>query len=293
MQGKSFTRPCGLCLAILLGLAGLPARSQTAFYIPKSLITPVHTHQGELHLSVGRGGGYDANVSYAFSRHFAAFATGTLKQQTEARPSLFGGNTYDITRNDYALKAGVGVFKLTRSRVFHLLESYAGLGMYRANNYVFNREHPEWGRDYTQARFWNVFWQLQASSKFGRAEFTAAVRLAYSRYPHLYTWETDKGADVWDRYENLGFYTVDPVVGKSLVLGRLKLNLQAGLSIVLDKARATEVSSRPSSSGIIVTAERKSIPHLLGAVLFRGAVQYNFDLRKAENRARPAIGARE
>jgi|GEM_PF-2798401 len=268
---------------MVLFLAGRPAWSQAAFYIPKSLITPVHTHQGELHVSLGRGGGYDANVSYAFSKHFAAFATGTLKQQTEARPSIIGGDTYDITRDDYAIKGGIGVFKPTRSRVVHLLESYAGVGTYRADNVVFNRERPEWGRDYTRARFWNAFWQFNASSKFGRGEFTAAVRLAYSRYTQLQTRDSYKGGETLD-YENLGFVTVDPVISQSIVFGGFKMNVQYGFSVLLKDAVATEVRTRAAPGGPVITAEEKPIEHLMGAVLFRLSLQYNFDLRKAGNK---------
>ncbi len=111
MQPNQFTRLSGLRLATVLLLAGHPAWSQTAFYIPKSLITPVHTHKGGLHVSLGWGGGYDANVSYAFSDHFAAFVTGTLKRQTEARVSFIGPSTHDITHNDYVLKGGRRLFQ--------------------------------------------------------------------------------------------------------------------------------------------------------------------------------------
>jgi hypothetical protein len=280
MPFRCFTRLPGLLTGLILVLTGYPARSQTAFYIPKSLITPVHTHQGELHVSLGRGGGYDANVSYAFSDYFAAFATGTLKQQTETKPNLFGRDHYAITRNDYALKGGIGVFKSTRSRLVHLLESYAGVGVYKADNYVFNRDHLERGRNYTQARSWNVFWQFNASSKFGRGEFTAAVRFAYSRYPHLRTWKSYAGGETYD-YENLGFATVDPVIGQSIVFGRFKMNMQYGLSVLLKEARATEVRTRPAPGGPLITAEKVTITHLMGAVLFRVGLQYNFDLRKA------------
>lgn len=159
----------------------------------------------------------------------------------------------------------------------HLLESYGGLGFYRVNNYTYNREHPERGRDITQARSWNAFWQVQASSKFGRAEFTAAVRLAYSRYPHLRNWHTSEGDEY--NYENLGFFTVDPALSQSIVFGRFKMNMQYGLSLLLKEAVATEVRTRYAPSPII-TAEEKPITHLMGAVLFRVGLQYNFDLRK-------------
>lgn len=279
MQCNPFTRRCRLLLALAWGVATHAAQAQTAFYIPKSLITPVHTHKGELHVSLGRGGGYDANVSYAFSKYLAAFAAGTIKQQTEGITSIPASNDYLRTRDDYVLKAGIGVFKPTRSRLVHILESYAGGGNYNAYNYTYNEKRPVWGRSYTQAQSWNVFWQFNASSKFGRGQFTAAVRFAYSWYPHLQTWEGAKGGETFD-YKHLGFFTVDPVISQSLVLGRFKVNMQYGFSALLKEPKATEVRTRPAPGGPRITAEEKPIQHLMGAVLFRAALQYNFDLRK-------------
>jgi hypothetical protein len=280
MPFRRFPRLPGLLTGILLAVTGHSALSQTAFYIPKSLITPVHTHRGELHVSLGRGGGYDANVSYAVSDRLAAFATGTLKQQTEGITSIPASNGYARTRDDYALKWGIGVFRPTRSRLVHLLESYAGVGITKADNHTFRRDRPELGKSFTESRSWNVFWQFNASSKFGRGEFTAAVRFAYFRYPHLRAWKTYMGGDTYN-YQNLGFATVDPVISQSIVFGRFKMNLQYGLSVLLKEARATEVRTRPAPGGPLLTAQKVPVTHLMGAVLFRVGLQYNFDLRKA------------
>jgi hypothetical protein len=282
MLGKSLTRLSVLCLAVVLLLAGRTARSQTAFYIPKSLITPVHTHKGELHVSLGLGGGYDANVSYAFADHFAAFVTGTVNTRTAALPNLFGRTVYDINRNDYALKGGVGFFTATPSRLVHFVESYAGLGTYKVDNYVYERERPELGKDYTQARFWNVFWQVQAGRRKGRRESAVALRLAYARYPHFRFRNAYEVGEY--RYENLSGVTLDPVMSQSFVLNRFKINLQAGASIQLGTGRGTEVRTRDSPAGPVVTTEAIPLIKPLKAFLCRLALQYNFDLRKAGNK---------
>ena len=262
--------------------AGRPARSQTAFYIPKSLIMPVHTHRGELHASLGLGGGYDANVSYAFTGHFAAFATGTVNARTAALPSLFGPYVYNINRNDHALKGGVGFFTAIPSRLVHFVESYAGLGTYKVDNQVYNRERPESGRDYTQARFWNVFWQVQAGRRKGRRESAVALRLSYARYPRFQFRDAYQAGDY--RYENLSGFTLDPVMSKSFVLNRFKVNLQAGASLQLGTGRGTEVRTRDSPAGPVVTTQAIPLSKPLQTFLCRLSLQYNFDLRKTGNK---------
>ncbi len=62
------------------------------------------------------------------------------------------------------------------------------------------------------------------------------------------------------------------------------MNVQYGFSLLLKDAVATEVRTRPAPGGPLITAEEKPITHLMGAVLFRLGVQYNFDLRKAANK---------
>jgi hypothetical protein len=98
--------------------------SRKAIYIPKALLIPLHDQQQQVHTSVGVGGGYDVNLSYAFTNHLAVFVTGTLNKGTKKRIGLFG-DRYNIVKDDYALKYGLGYFKSIKS-FFNILETYAG-----------------------------------------------------------------------------------------------------------------------------------------------------------------------
>src|SRR5665647_1240211 len=110
MEGiKTITPKFFLHLLFLIIFIPIQAYSQRDFYIPKALLIPVHTHNQELHVSLGFGGGYDANISYSFSKHIAVFATGTLNKGAYNRTSLFG-DKYKIIKDDYTLKGGAGYF---------------------------------------------------------------------------------------------------------------------------------------------------------------------------------------
>lgn len=109
-----------LLLTLVLLVSSKAALSQDEYYIPKALIIPVHTHKQELHLSLGKGGGYDANISYALSKHLAVFTTGTLNTGTLRRMS-FSGDRYMIQKNDYAVKGGIGYFFTTDHKLMIIL----------------------------------------------------------------------------------------------------------------------------------------------------------------------------
>src|SRR5215213_8676037 len=74
---------------ILINFLPVKGFSQKDFYIPKSLIIPAHTDPQQVHISLGIGGGFDANISYAFNKHLVLFTKGTLNKGTYTRTSLF------------------------------------------------------------------------------------------------------------------------------------------------------------------------------------------------------------
>ncbi|TMI77739.1 MAG: hypothetical protein E6H10_18440 [Bacteroidetes bacterium] len=213
--------------------------AQKEFYTPKALITPVHDKKNQLHISAGRGGGWDLNVSFSVSNHLAIFASGTFDKGTKKRISLFG-DRYNLEKNDYALKAGFGFFsKPAKTRHYNVVEAYGGVGFYRVRNYSYFIHDYE-SIDSTIADFWNVFLQINVCRKENKQELTLALRLAYNKYTDMefftYHFSTNT-SDPRDVYKNLWGVTADPVVAYSYKIKALKFNAQLGLSLPLTRAK--------------------------------------------------------
>ena len=159
----------------LFGSASIFAQKE--YYIPKALIIPIHDQKNQLHISAGRGGGYDLNLSYTVTNHLALFTAGTYDRGTKKRLMLLGGHN-NIKKDDRVLKAGLGLFY--KCGPHGILETYAGAGYYSVKNYwYFDIEYPG---DGTWANFWNVFSQINISAEGAKHEWTAALRLSYNKY---------------------------------------------------------------------------------------------------------------
>lgn len=256
------------------------AFSQKDYYIPKALIIPVHTHKQELHFSLGRGGGYDANLSYALTKHLAIFTTGTLNTGTYRRRSLWG-DRFDIEKSDYAVKGGVGYFSTTNHKLINIIESYAGYGSYKVDNYwYFTGEKGNSGYQ-TKARFWNVFWQLQATHKVKRHEFTGALQLAYNKYNSFQYKDVGHREHLRTTLDGLWGLTIGPIISYAYLVQNLKFNIQAGGSTSLNApVTLKEMYYRKQGSQIIATPPPGITKIGIGAPFGRLSIQYNFDLRR-------------
>jgi len=242
--------------------------AQKEFYIPKALITPVHDQKNQCHISAGRGGGWDLNMSFSMSHHFALFTSGTFDKGTKKRVTLFG-DRYNLKKDDYALKAGLGWFhKTDKKRFSRVFEVYGGVGSYRVRSYGYFIDYSE-SIDSTIADFRNVFLQINISRIEKKQELTFAMRLAYSKYLrmeffsyNLYT----NASDPKSEYSPLWGVTADPAIAYSYKISELKFNAQFGLSLPLTRAKIIHPAGYDYVS--------------LATILGRIAVQYNFNFSK-------------
>lgn len=255
--------------------------SQKDFYTPKSLIIPVHTHQGELHTSLGFGGGYDANISYAFNNHMAVFATGTLNKGRYQRLCILEGK-YKIHKDDYAVKGGIGYFtRVNNSRnKFNILETYIGYGNYKVDNYWYWPDDISLGYSYTKAKFWNIFWQVNLTKIYNRRSTTLALRLAYSKYKDLQFWDAPELYNTKSRYEKLRGVTIDPVISHSCHIKRFKINIQAGVSYPLSSAAVDQIDTYTFQNQT-TTARVDNVKTKIGLFSLVGKIslQHNFDFK--------------
>jgi hypothetical protein len=266
-----------LLLGVALLIGGKGGWAQNHYYIPKSLIIPVHTQKQELHVSLGSGGGYEANVSYALANHLAVFTSGTFKKGTIRRSGLTG-DRLKYHKDDYVLKGGIGYFRATNHSFINFVESYLGVGNYKVDNYRYFVDQISLGESFTQARFWNAFWQVQATNKTPKSERTAALRLSYSRYSDLQFWDNHPNVRfIKSRYEGLWGVSLDPVVGYSYLLHGFKLNLQAGLSIPLTWVQVAEIDTFVYPNQPTEMRPDNGITKMgLGTVLGKISIQRNF-----------------
>lgn len=262
-----------LCFVLLFAHSGLILPAQSGFYIPKALLTPVHTQSQELHVSLGLGGGYDANLSYAFAPHMALFCTGNLRKGTSQGRSLWGDRT-TTHKNNYVWSAGIGYFTDTKASMVNTFESYLGFGRSKVDNFWYFTGERELGSDMTQARYWTVFWQLNAVYKQPRQEATAALRVSYSKYPDFVYWDNDNNQS-HHRYKGFWGMTADPVISYSYLFKQFKCNVQAGASLPLTQVRLTE-------EGTTVLPNSGFTKIGLAALIGRLSIQRNFNFGKRE-----------
>jgi hypothetical protein len=252
-------------LFISLLLAGA-VYSQDEYYIPKALIIPVHKNSQELHVSLGKGGGTDLNISYALTKHLALFTTANVNKGVSLRRSFFGG-WHRIRKNDYAFKGGIGYFASVDGKLIHQIESYAGYGKHKVHNNRFFKDEPEVYGFETNAAFYNIFWQIQATHKTGRCELTAALRLAYSKYSYLeYLNKHPNDMTGTVSIEEMWGRTIDPAIGFSYIMNNWRCNLQLGVS--------------GFSNTITIHQGAGTAEYGLDAPLGRISIQKNFQLRK-------------
>ena len=265
-------RACTTICMFALILAFLPQTlfAQTEFYTPKSLLIPLHDQKNQLHISVGRGGGYDLNLSYAFTDKLAFFHTATFDNGVKRRTGLFGGQ-YNVVRYDLVLKGGLGYFTKTNSSLWPILEVYAGAGISNINNYSYLKGDSE-DLDFTLAEYWSVFGQLNAGRKKEKSEYSAGLRLTYSKYLDFDVLSTYPYND--KSYENFWHLSADPVISSSYVLHGFKLNVQAGIAIPL--VRVALQHSYDPSTGLSPEVDYALPIALLG----RLSVQYNLNFGK-------------
>ena len=280
IKADIFSRKRYFILIILLLFISQASFSQKDFYTPKALVIPVHTNKQELHVSLGIGGGYDANLSYALSKHFAIFTTGTINTGSHKRTS-FWGDGYRIDKNDHALTGGIGYFSTTNHKLVNVVESYAGYGSYKIDNYwYFNGEKGVSGYK-TQARYWNVFWQFQGTHKIKSHEFTGALRLAYNKYYSFQYKDVNRQEHVKTTLDNLWGFTIDPAISYSYLIKSLKFNIQLGGSTSLNgPVTLDEMHYRKENDQIIAT-ENPGITKIgIAGAMGRLSIQYNFDFKK-------------
>lgn len=269
------------CFSILaITLLPFQVLAQKEFYTPKSLIIPLHDKENQLHVSVGKGGGYDLNLSYALTDKLAIFSAATFDTDTKKRVSILS-DKYNVERNDLVLKGGFGYLFKEANPYFPIIEAFVGAGASRIDNYWYFKGDDS--GEVTNARYWTAFGQLNAGNKIGRSEYGVGIRLAYSHYTDFDFYDTHPyNSARKSSYENLKGLTADPVVSYSYNLYGIKLNAQVGLAVPVFTSSANRIDTQTTFEGTseIRTINKSKEDVYLFSVLGRLSVQYNLNFNK-------------
>lgn len=273
-----FGQSAGFLVGFLMCIH-MPANGQKEFYIPKSLFIPVHDAGGQVFLALSKGGGTDLNASVSFAKHWVVFGAATVRNGTARKTFLFG-DQYEMVKDDYALRAGIGYFKVFPLAWLNVWEMYAGAGSYKVDNYwYFVATDPMFpSTDVTKTRFRNYFWQINGSHKTDRHELAFALRLAHSVYdPVLYYNTHQNTGNLKNLIYGLQGTTLDPAVSYSYKWNRFKFNVQFGVSLPYSSSIVQDVSTNIFTDTTIVRAKSYRMP--LTTVVGKVGVQYMIDLR--------------
>lgn len=257
--------------------------AQKAYYIPKSLIMPLHDQSKQLHISPGVGGGLDLHVSYSFTKRLAVFSTATFNPFTAKRIGLFG-DRYNIDKDDYVVKGGLGYFSASQSGWLNVLETYLGVGISQVNNSRYFVNSSIVGSSVTQAQYGSLFWQLNAGHKTERNELAFAIRLGYSQYQYLRFYDTyPNSSNTMSRYDQVWGVTADPVISYSRRFGQLehnelKFNVQVGLALPVYVTKRNQIDTHTFYDGATVVQGYSEDKVPLSALLGRLSLQYMFNL---------------
>ncbi|PVY38385.1 hypothetical protein [Pontibacter virosus] len=268
---------CSIFIALVVLL---PSKllAQKEFYTPKSLLIPLHDQKNQLHLSIGRGGGYDFNLSYAFTDKLALFSAATFDNDTKKRISIIG-DRYDVDRHDFVIKGGLGYFTKTENAEFPIIEAYVGTGITKIDNYWYFKGDTD--GEVTQARYWSVFGQFNAGKRVSESEYGLGLRFTYSQYIDFSFYDT-YSASTKSSYKKLRGLTADPAISAGYNLYGVNINAQVGVGIPLIAPSVERTDTHTAYEGTteirtVINSEEKI---RLYSFIGRLSLQYKLNFNK-------------
>ncbi|MBC6609670.1 hypothetical protein H8B15_01970 [Hymenobacter sp. BT507] len=248
------------------------AFAQRDYYIPKALLTPLHDQKGQLQIAAGWGGGANLQVSYAATNHLAVFSTVALDPFTHTRTTLF--SRYKQNNNNYVLQGGAGYFGRLNYRRLNRIEVYTGVGIQDINSswYFVSLSESE---EYTRARYWTAFSQLNIGKTWAKGELVFGLRLAYSRYLDFSYYDDHPNSRAYQyRYEQLQGVTLEPAVSYGYHWKRFKLTAQGGIAAPVFVPQARLHTTQRTDTTPLLTVGQEQVP--LAALLGRISLHYQF-----------------
>ncbi|WP_207436220.1 hypothetical protein [Sabulibacter ruber] len=251
-------------------------QAQKAFFVPEPLVMPVHSQGNQLHLSAGVGGGVGLVTSYAITNHLAVYISGTRNPWTSSHTSLLGGR-YKVDHNDYAIAGGVGYLINPESERW-VVEVYGGAARHSVDNlhYSVSLSYEDPGTK-TDASYWSFNGQVNLNKRTKRLELGGGIRMTYNAYDKFQFQDYAASTDTRLLYKDLWSINAEPVGNLSIVMGRFKINGQAGISVpIVEKERNVYVQNVHTLEEGMVGGRIDKVG--IAAFILRFGLQYNLDL---------------
>ncbi|HPE19354.1 MAG TPA: hypothetical protein PLM76_11995 [Tenuifilaceae bacterium] len=207
--------------------------AQDELYNPRPFVIPVHDSKNQLHLSTGYSfsidkGGVDANLSYSISSRIAVFGSVTYNPFSFKRNS--SGNFFDRSfhydYNNLCTTFGAEYFKTWPSSFVNILEAQLGFGYSKYDRLSYATIDGLFD-ERTEYNYSRTFFQVSASKILQHFELSLALRATFVNFGD-YKWYEISGPGYEEDSQIESKFYVEPLLGGSYLIRKIKINLQAG-----------------------------------------------------------------
>jgi hypothetical protein len=275
---------------ILFALSICPFISftQKRYYTPIAYQISAHDRKGQISLSVARGNGYDANISYALTNHLSVLFAYNENKRFEKRTTIL--SPFGIQNNNSSISGRLGYFKnikktpsirfkKTRSSLTRI-ETYLGYSITKIDNYWNFIESSTIDlayAEYAKAKYNSVFIGSDFVYDESFIEFSTSVRFNFYKYDSFEFYEMHPYSSyTTSNVENYSGTNFELIFGLGKKYKGFQLLIQGGASIPILSPYAIRTEAYPSNVGTHVYKEK--FPP--SSFIFRLGLQFNSGYKK-------------
>lgn len=227
-------------------------------------------------LSIARGNGYDANLSYSIFENVCILLAYGENKRYEQRTTLF--SPYGIQNNNTYKTLRVGYFKNPKKALLTRFETYLGYSHSTIDNYwSFLEFEPEYA-EYAEASYNSVFIGADGILDASIFEFSTTARFAFYKYgsftfyeKHPYTYYPIS------QVNGLKGTNLELISGTGIKYKGFKLLFQGGFSIPVSGPYANQTDISTTNTGTYVVEHKEKFQE--GSFIFRLGLQFTTGIK--------------
>lgn len=251
--------------------------AQKRYYTPAAYQISAHDKQGQLSLSIARGNGYDANLSYSILDNICILLAYGENKRYEKRTTVF--SAYGIQNNNTYKTLRVGYFKDPKVNWLNRFETYVGYSHSTIDNYWSFLEFEPGDAEYAKASYNSIFIGTDLSWDDQYVEFSTSLRFNCYRYDSLLFYQPEPYSYYPTSYvDGLRGINFELILSVGFRYKGFKLFLQGGLSIPVSAPYAIQTDISPSSTGTYTVSHRERLQS--GSVISRLGLQFTSGSKK-------------